>query len=201
MPRLDPQQRRAQATVEVDLGGGVTVLCRRRSLLALASSGVLPMHLLRVADNIANEYGDMSPDQIATAVTDDVAEDAHLLRKRVICAAAIEPIITMEPDDHPAHLYVEDLEFDEQIIIFNAITSTPPLTAPPAIPEIPDLSTEVAQDAFRAEAAAAPDLAAPIGKDVPPPAQRVADGGVAPAVARKRRRVPIRRRSTRHARR
>lgn len=176
--RVNPQERRKKATVEVTIGGGATILCRRLSVLTAVLTGNLPLRLMKAGEKFAAEHGDATYAEMADALgKKENAETAEMI-DRVVCIASLDPKVVMEGDGDPNHMLITELEFDERMAIFKEVTQPAALAAAPITPEIPELRTEEAREEFRGAVAPAPSAPAPARQDVQPAPERVVDGRV-----------------------
>jgi len=178
MPRLKPQERRQKSTVEIEIAGGATILCRRKSPLTLVMCGILPLPLMRAAQRFAEDHAQSDETEMAAALAEPEQSQTLDLINRFICAVAIDPVVVLEDDGHPDHLLVDELEFDERLEIFRKVSAPAPMDTPVATPVIPELRTEEAREEFRGAEPTAPADPAPAREDVPQGTELVVDGGV-----------------------
>lgn len=186
MARLSARERREAAKpLEIVISPGTTVLCQRTTLMACISSGLIPMHLLKMVAEMAGNVEGKTPIEIAAQLSDEQGVEFTSMLDRFACAVAIDPVIVMEDDGNADHLPVAQLDPREKLSIFLGVSGQPnPLDAPAQEPQLPDLSTEVARDRF--SEGGATDSAAVLadGADVSNAAEPLADAGMAGEVAR-----------------
>lgn len=178
MPRVNPQERRKKATVEVTIGGGATILCRRLSVLTAVLTGNLPLRLMKAGEKFAAEHADATYAEMADLLGQPEHADTGEMINRVVCIASLDPKVVMESDGDPNHMLITELEFDERMAIFKEVTQPAALDATLAVPELPELRTEAAREDFRGTEPPTPPAPAPARQDVSPTAERVVDGRV-----------------------
>ena len=157
--------RRSRQPFPVDLRPGLTVLVRQPHMLTLTWIGAVSLPMVKALERFdearAEHNGALSGEQALERLSQIDRDMILEIWKRYACHAVIQPVFVLEPDAHPDHLLVDDLEVYELNTIFYA---RPPKTDA-LIENTPRLEV-VDRETFPAGAEPVPSESAPDGEGV-----------------------------------
>jgi hypothetical protein len=157
---LDPRRLRREGLVDVDLGDGTFVKCRREDMTTLVFEGRVPMQMLMAIQKMV-DMPNASPAERVNALGADHGKQLIDLLKLHATKVTLAPKLVLVDDGNPDHLPVDFLDVPKLMAIWNA-TATVPRVGP------------MAAATFRPEGDLVPPAPVADVPDVPPAPEPVA---------------------------
>jgi hypothetical protein len=121
---LDPRRLRREGLVDVDLGDGTYIKCRREDMTTLVFEGRVPMPMLMAIQKMI-DMPDASPAERVNALGSDHGRELIDLLKLHATKVALHPRIVLVDDGNLDHLPVDFLDVPRLMAIWNATAVVP----------------------------------------------------------------------------
>lgn len=114
---LSAKKARDSNQIQVDLGDGTYILCRREDMTLLVFEGRVPMPMLAAVQKMIDMPNASPVDRIAALGSEHGRTLVEVLREHV-CKVAIDPVIVMQDDGNPDHLPVQFLDTQKLMTVW-----------------------------------------------------------------------------------